>query len=88
MIWNTNFKKQQHGNDGILPKHLYKSSWVNIQFVLFIVSIVMLCSGIALSNLTVIQTSMILWITVALVYLLNVLGMILYQPNKKSIHSN
>lgn len=88
MIWNTNFKKQQNGNAGILPKHLYKSSWVNIQFALFIVSIVMLCTGIALSNLTVIQTSMTLWITVALVYLLNVLGMILYQPNKKSIHSN
>lgn len=87
MIWNAHYKKNTQGKITILPKHLYITSWVNIQFALFITAIGLLCTGIATSNLTVIQIAMIIWIMVALVYLLNVLRMLMHQPGKTIIES-
>lgn len=87
MIWNTHYKKQLNGTSGILPKHLYKSSWVSVQFVLLIAAIALLGTGIALSNLPIIQIAMVVWIGVASIYLLNLLGMIMLPTKEKFIQS-
>jgi hypothetical protein len=83
VVW---LKHYQHvaGKEAIpLPADIFKSKLLKIQFVLFIVFILIFYTGMFYKSAILIQGGLGCFLAVALVYLSNVIIVILHQPQKK-----
>src|SRR5690606_25864375 len=72
IMWNYHYKGV-HGQKNVpLPKDLYNEKLIRIQFWLFLLAIFTLAAGILLNNISITKTAMVVWMLVALLYLINV----------------
>lgn len=84
IMWNYHYKGV-HGRKNVpLPKDLYNEKLIRIQFWLFLLAIFTLAAGILLNNISITKTAMVVWMLVALLYLINVSGVIAHK-NKQLI---
>ncbi|MFB5945480.1 hypothetical protein [Albibacterium profundi] len=80
IVWNKHYENS-HGRKGIpLPKHLYNEKYLRYQFILFIIALISLSIGVVLSITVVIKASLILWILVAILYVVNVAKVFFHKP--------
>lgn len=82
IIWNNHYNKL-HGKTKIpLPKDLYNNNLLNYQFFFFISAMILLIAGVISNQLFIIKLGTLLWIVVAVLYVLNVVKLFLHQPAK------
>lgn len=85
IIWNIHYKKE-HGKRNIpLPKQLYSEGLLVYQFWFFIAALFILSFGVLINQLIVIQSGLLLWILVALLYVLNVAKVFLHKKQSDGI---
>lgn len=83
IVW---LKHYQHlaGNSTIpMPADIFKSKLLKVQFVLFLVFILVFYTGMFYKSAILIKAGLGCFLAVALVYLLNVLIVIFHQPQQK-----
>src|SRR5690606_28972494 len=85
IIWNMHYKKE-HGKKHIpLPKQLYSERLLVYQFWFFITALFTLSMGVLINQLIIIQAALLLWIIVALLYVLNVAKVFLHKKQSDGI---
>ncbi|MBX3254134.1 MAG: hypothetical protein KF862_08350 [Chitinophagaceae bacterium] len=79
IVWNGHYKTLSGKVKVPLPKHLYNEGWVSWQFRLFIAAILLLAAGIIAGEAVIIRIAGIAWLSVASLYLLNVMKTLLHK---------
>jgi hypothetical protein len=80
IIWNEHYK-QLTGRAAVpLPGDLYSSKILKCQFYLYLAALFFLVAGMALNVPVLLQGALILWILLALLYVLNVTKILLHKP--------
>lgn len=72
IIWNSRYKHLSGKKNIPLPKTLYSEKLVKFQFILYLAALTILSLGILCKIQLIIQLGLFLWVSVAVIYLLNV----------------
>ncbi|MHA6728041.1 hypothetical protein ACX3PU_08255 [Chryseobacterium sp. A301] len=72
IVWNSKYKHLSGKKNIPLPKTLYSEKLVKFQFILYLAALTVLSLGILFQTHWVIQLGLILWVSVAGIYLVNV----------------
>lgn len=81
IIWNLAYKNLNGNVKVPLPKDLYSSILIKIQYYLFLISLSITVSSIIFKIRWMIDISTGLWILLSVCYLLNVFKVIIHKPN-------
>lgn len=85
IVWNYKYKSI-HGKMKIpMPKDLYIEKWIQYQYWLFISAMVILTIGILLQLIYIIRLGLLIWILIAILYIVNVFKVIFH---KVQIHND
>ncbi|MHA6696219.1 hypothetical protein [Chryseobacterium sp. A321] len=72
IVWNSKYKHLSGKKNIPLPKTLYSEKLVKFQFILYLAALTVLCLGILFKIHLIVQLGLILWVSVAGIYLVNV----------------
>jgi len=84
IIWNDHYKNLSGKVKVPLPKDLYSEKLTVWQFRIFIVAFLVFALGIILQQVIIIRIGAILWVSVAVLYNVNVFKLMLHKRNNKS----
>lgn len=84
IIWNDHYKNLSGKVKVPLPKDLYSEKLTVWQFRIFIVAFLVFASGIIVQQVIIIRIGAILWVSVAVLYNVNVFKLMLHKRNNKS----
>lgn len=79
IIWNIKYKDQNGMPKTPLPKDLYNSKILNLQYYTYIASLTVTSAAVFLQNKWLLLLSACLWICLAICYLYNVLKIVLFK---------
>ena len=79
IVWLNLHKKQNGKLKSLLPKDLYSEKLVNLQFVLYLIALPVLITGILLAQKVVIETGAMLLLATAVVYNINVFKILFHS---------
>lgn len=79
IIWNIKYKSL-HGKAKLpMPKDLYIEKWIQYQFWLFIAAMLSLTTGIMFRQMIFINTGLLLWLLIAVLYIVNVTKVLFHK---------
>lgn len=79
IVWNGHYKKLSGKVKVPLPRQLYSEAMVVWQFRFFIAAVSLLAVGILLNEIMVIRMAAVIWLTVASLYVFNVMKTLLHK---------
>lgn len=86
IVWNEIYKNAPPSNAVPMPKHLFSEQLLRLQWYLYLVAMGVLVIGIIISQTIIIKIAMLIWVLVALLYIVNVGKVLLHKFSKHEIH--
>lgn len=80
IVWNKHYKSLTGKQKIPMPKQLYKQSWVNLQFYLYVFGLILTITSVAVKTSIGLQISAWIWLLLSLVYVGNVWLVLTHRP--------
>lgn len=81
IVWNEHYKQLTGRTTVPLPSDLYDGRILQYQFYIFLVALISLVAGMITNAPVIIKGALLLWILLALLYLINVIKVLFHKPH-------